>query len=79
MYLKIIKPFSSLRRPEPHFSHEQDHQRACALTVSINIFQSTITTVYEIEYQKTFKTKLGRHFLWFSQVIEEFNHYFQEN
>ena len=71
--------FLSLRKPETLFSHAQDHQKACALTGSINIFHSTITTVYEKEYQKTFNTKLGKHFLWFSQVIKEFNHCFQEN
>ena len=47
------KVFSSLRRPETHFRHAQGHQRADALTGSINIFQSTIITVYEVEHQKT--------------------------
>ena len=55
-----IQGFSSLRRPETHFRHEQGHQRASALTGSINIFQSTIITVYEVEHQKTVNTKLGK-------------------
>ena len=77
MHLKKIKVFSSLRRPETHFRHAQDHQRAGALTGSINIFQSTTITVYEVEHQKTVNTKLGKQTIWFSEVIKEF-HYFQE-
>ena len=77
-HLKKIKIFSNLHRPETQFRHAQGHQRANALTGSINIFQGKITTVYETEYQKTFNEKLGKPFLWFSQVIKDFYHYFQE-
>ena len=78
MHLKKLKFPSSLRRPETHFRHAQGHQRAGALTGSINIFQSTIITVYEVEHQKTVNTKLGKQTTWFSEVIKEFHHYFQE-
>ena len=57
MDLKKFKVFSSLRRPETHVRHAQGHQRTGALTGSINIFQSTISTVYEVEHQKTVNTK----------------------
>ena len=61
---------SSLRRPETHFRHAQGHQRASALTGSINIFQGTAIIVYEIELQKTSNTKLGKQTTWFSEVIK---------
>ena len=73
-----VQGFSSLRRPETHFRHAQGHQRASALTGSINIFQSTIITVYEVEHQKTVNTKLGKQTIRFSEVIKDFYHYFQE-
>ena len=60
-----FKVFSSLRWPETHFRDAQGHQRACALTGSINIFQSTTITVYEVEHQKTVNTKLGKDYLVF--------------
>ena len=60
MHLKKFKVFSSLRKPETQFRHAQGHQRASAVTGSINIFQSTIITVYEVEHQKTVNTKLGK-------------------
>ena len=44
---------SSLRRPETQFRHAQRHQRAGALTGSINNIRNTIFTVYEVESQKT--------------------------
>ena len=50
--------FSRLRRPETHLRHAQRHQRAGALTGSINIFQRTNITVYKVESQKTVSTKL---------------------
>ena len=78
MYLKKFKVFSSLRRPETHFRHAQGHQRAGALTGSINIFQSTTITVYEVEYQKTVNTKLGKQVLWFSELIKDIYYYFQK-
>ena len=53
MHLKKFKVFSSLRGPKTHFRHAQCHQRAGASTGSINIFQSTIFTVYEVVHQKT--------------------------
>ena len=59
------KVFSTLRRPETHFRHAQGHQRAGTLTGFINIFQSTIITVYEVEHQKTVNTKLGEDYLIF--------------
>ena len=65
MHLKKFKVFSSLRRPETHFRHAQGHQRAGALRSSINIFQSTIFKVYEVEHQKTVTTKLGKDYLVF--------------
>ena len=68
MHLKKFKVFSSLRRPETHFRHAQDHQRAGALTGSINNFQSKTITVYEVEHQKTVNTKLGKQTIWFSEV-----------
>ena len=43
-----------------------------------NIFQSTIITVYEVEHQMTVNTKLGKQTIWFSEVIKDFHHYFQE-
>ena len=78
MHLKKFKVFSSLRRPETHFRHAQGHQRAGAVTGSINIFQSTIISVYEVEHQKTVNTKLGKQTILFSEVIKDFYHYFQE-
>ena len=78
MHLKKFKVFSSLRRPETHFRHAQGHQRASALSGSINISESTIITVYEVEHQKTVNTKLGKQTIWFSEVIKEFYHYFRE-
>ena len=73
-----VQGFSRLSRPETLFRHAQGHQRAATLTGSINIFQSTTITVYEVEYQKTVNTKLGKQTTWFSEVIKEFHHYFQE-
>ena len=78
MHLKKTKVYSSLRRPETHFGHAQGHQRASALTGSISIFQSTTNTVYEVEYQKTVNTKLGKRTIWFSEVIKDIYHYFQK-
>ena len=78
MHLKKFKVFSSLRKPEPHFRHAQGHQRACALTGSIKTFQSTTFTVFEVEHQKTVNTKLGKQTIWFSEVIKDIYHYFQE-
>ena len=78
MHLKKFKAFSSLRRPETHFRHAQGHQGASASTGSINVFQSTIITEYEVLHRKTVNTKLGEQTIWFSEVIKEFYHYFQE-
>ena len=52
-----VQVFSSHRRPETHFRHAHDHQRAGALTGSINIIQNTIITGNEVETQKTVNTK----------------------
>ena len=79
LHLKKFEVFSSLSRPETHFRQAQGHQRAAAITGSINIFQCTIITVYEVEHQKTVKTKLGKQTIWFSEVIKDNYHYFQKN
>ena len=71
MHLKKFKVFPSLRRPETHFRHAQGHQRASALTDSINIFQSTSITLYEVLHRKTVNTKLGKQTVWFSEVIKK--------
>ena len=78
MHLKNFKVFSSLRRPKTHFRHAQGHQQAGAIPGSINIFQSTTITVYEVEYQKTVNTKLGKQTIWFSEVIKDNYHYLQQ-
>ena len=69
---------SSHRRPETNFRHVQGHQRASAITCSINFFQSTIFTVYEVEHQKAVNTKLGKQTIRFSELVKECYHYFQE-
>ena len=78
MHLKKIKFLSSIRRPETHVRHAQGQQREGASTGSINIIQNTIITVYEIEHQKTVNTKFGKQTIWFSEVIKELYHSFQE-
>ena len=78
MHLKKFEVFSSLRRPGTHFRPAQGHQQAGALTGSINIFQNTISTVYEVEHQKTVNTKLGKQTFWFSEVIKDIYQDFQE-
>ena len=50
----------------------EGNQKPGALTGSLSIFQSKIITVYEVVHQKTYNTKLGKHTLWFSEVIKEF-------
>ena len=74
MHIKKFKVFSSLRRPKTHCRHAQGHQRAVALTSSINIFQSTTITVNKVEHQKTVNTKLGKQTIWFSEVINDIYH-----
>ena len=78
MHLEKYKNFSTFRWPETHFRQAQGHQRACALTGSFNIFRSTISTVHEVVHQKTVNTKLGKQTIWFSEVIKNIYHYFQE-
>ena len=78
MHLEKYKNFSSFRWPETRFRHAQGHQRASAITGSLNIFPSTISTVYEVVHQKTVNTKLGRQTIWLSEVIKEFYNYLQE-
>ena len=73
-HLKKFEVFSSLRRPELHLNLAQGHQPASALIGSINVFQSTIITVYEVVHQKTVNTKPGKQTIWFSEVIKEFYH-----
>ena len=74
MHLKKFKVFSSNRRPETHLRHAQGHQRAGASTGSNNLLESTTITVYEVEHQKTVKTKLGKQTIWFSEVIKDIYH-----
>ena len=76
MHLKKFKVSSTLLSPETHFMYAQGQQRAGALTGSINIFQSTISTVYEVDHQKTVNTKLGKQTIWFSEVIKKYYRYF---
>ena len=78
MHLKNLKVLFSLRRPEIHLRRAHGHRRGSAITGSINVFQGTITTVYEVVHQKTVNTKLGKQTIWFSEVIKEFYHYFPE-
>ena len=72
MHLKTRKFLSSLHRPETHVRHAQGHQRAGALTGSINILKSTYNTVYEVVHQKTVNTKPGKQTIWLSEVIKDF-------
>ena len=74
MHLKKFKVFSSLRRPETRFRHVQGHQEASTSTGSTNIIPNTFFTVYEVEYQNTVNTKLGKQTIWLSDVIKEFYH-----
>ena len=74
-----FKVISSLPKPEIHLRRAQGHRRAGALTGSINVFQGTITTVYEVVHQKTINTKLGKQTIWFSDAIKEVYLYFPEN
>ena len=78
MHLKKLKFLSSLRRPETDFRHAQGHRGAGALTGSINIFQRTTITVYEVVHRKAVNTKLGKQTIWLSEVIKDIYHYFQE-
>ena len=79
MHLKKFKDFLVFAG-QKHISgtHRATNEQAGALTGSINIFQSTIITVYEVEHQKTVNTKLGKQTMRFSEVIKDFYHYFQE-
>ena len=77
-HLKKFKFRSSLRWPATHVRHAQGHQRASAITGSINIFQSTTITEYVVEHQKKVNTKIGKQNNCFSEVIRQFHHYFQE-
>ena len=56
--LQKFQVLPTFLRPETRFRHAQGHQRAGALTGSINIFQNTNVTAYEVECQKTVYTKL---------------------
>ena len=75
IHLEKFKVFSSPRQPETHFRHAQGHQRGSSLTGSINIFQSTVITVCEVEHRKTVNPKHGKQTIWFSEVIKDFHHY----
>ena len=50
-----VQVFSTLRRPKTHFGHEQGHQRAGALTGSINNIQNTIFVENGVQRRKTVK------------------------
>ena len=78
MHLKNFKFFSSLRRPETHFRQAQGHQRAGASTGSINVFQSTNITVYEVQHRRTVITKLGKQTVYCQKQSKIFHCYFQE-
>ena len=69
-----VQVFSSLLRPEAQFRHAQGHKRASALTGSINIFQNTIITVYEVESRKADNAIYEKGTNWFSEVIKEIFH-----
>ena len=73
-HLKKFKLFFSLRRPETHFRHAHGHQRASAITGSMNNIPNTNITVYKVESQKTVNTKLWKRTNWFSEVIKETLH-----
>ena len=51
--LEKVQVVSSSRKPDKQFRHARGHQRAGALTGSINIIQNTVITVYGVESQKT--------------------------
>ena len=76
MHLKKVKVLSGRRRPEVHCRLAQGHQRASALTGSINNFEGTIIPVNEAENQKICNTKIGKQTNWFSEIIKDFYHYF---
>ena len=78
MHLKKLRVLSSFRGPDTHVRHARGQQRAGAVTGSINFFGSTIITLYEVEHQKTFNTKLGKQTIWSSEAIKIFHHHFQE-
>ena len=67
--------FSFLPRPETHFGHAQGHQRAGALTDSIEVIQNKILTEQEVGPQKTVNTKLWKLTNSFSEVFEELIHH----
>ena len=75
MNLKKFKVLSSPRRPERHYRHAQGHQWAKAKPGSINVFQSIVIIVYEVEHQKTVNKKLEKQTFWFSEVVKDFSHY----
>ena len=56
-------------------TNEQVQQQAPSTSFN---FQSTTITLNEAEYQKTVNTKLGKQTIWFSEVIKNIYHYFQE-
>ena len=68
MHPKNFEVLSSLRQPETQFRNAQGHQGAGAIKGSINMFRSTIITIYEVEHEKTVNTKLGKATIWFSDV-----------
>ena len=70
-----VQVFSSIRRPETHFSQTQGHQRAGTLGGSSDIIQNTNNTVYGVESEKTVNTKLSKQTNWFPEVIKEIFHH----
>ena len=75
-----VQVLSIVRSSETQFRHAQGHQRESATTGSFNIIQITISTVYEVEYQKTVNAKLWKRTNWFSEVMKEiFRRNFRES
>ena len=70
-----VQVLSNVRSSETNFRHAQGHQREIAITGSFNIIQITISTVYEVEYQKTVNTKIWKRTNWYSEVIKEILHH----
>ena len=60
--------------------HTQGHQQVGDILGSNNIFHITTTAVNGVEHQRPVKSKNGKWFNWFSQVIKEiFQHKFRES
>ena len=67
-----VQVLSSLRRPETRFKHAQGHQRAGALTSSINFIQNTFFTVYKVESQQTVITNFENRLIGFQKKSKRY-------